>query len=199
MAKLVEQNVVVLGSLNPAIIHPNWLVTIGLIPLNEKIEIKCSIGGNIPSEFSWGIYRWQVNYEMLKVIVRPEESPNNLNTFIEKIFSQLRHTPVKAIGHNFNFKIAHEKIEKLSFLDKNWELGGNLGWGIVVDLRQEINFSTNDMTKVKINISKNTDCILVNLNFHCDIDSVNQLIIFSKKCEENFETAKKILKEICKW
>jgi hypothetical protein len=197
LAKLIEQNTVILGSLNPAIIQPNWLTKIGIIPLGVQVQAKYKIGSNLPGEFAWDIYKWTVDYGMMKVHLKPDQSPDQLNNFVSKIFESLSHTPVSAIGHNFIFE-----DNSGSFRDppikENWGIGEKTKWGSVINLVEEITLIKDDVTKIRINLNQHSDAKRISFNFHSDVTNVGQLLKFSQQCKENLSVAESLLEELKK-
>ncbi len=194
MAKLIEQNTVVLGSLNPAIIQPNWLTKIGIIPSGAQVKAKYKVGSNLPGEFAWDIYKWTVDYGMMKIHLKPDQSPDQLNKFVSKIFENLSHTPVSAIGHNFIFE-DNSVSSRNPPLKKNWGIGKQTKWGSVINLVEEITLIKDDVTKIRINLNQQSDARKISFNFHCDVTNVDQLLKFSQQCKENLSVAKSILEE----
>lgn len=197
MAKLTEQNIVVLGSLNPAILHPNWLGKIGLIPEGEKVEVKIKIGSYFPGQFQGKRYQWTIDHSKLQVNVLPERKYTKyLGDFISKVFENLSHTPVTGIGENFTF----EKKDNLSSLfltrGKHWEFGEKTNWGPIVALKHDIKIGVDDISNIAISEINDGQKTYINFNFHYDAHSCEKVIRFANEVEANLEKAEKILKEI---
>lgn len=197
MLKLVDQNIVVLGSINPAIIQPNWLSKLELIPKGEKIEAKISIGPGSSTEYRWGKrYTWTVDQLSLKISVPPESPRTELTKFITTVFGALSHTPVTATGQNFLFEGNPEDINAEFFHKEDWGLTKKKKWGRVARLRHEITFEEGEARKVNIYLTKNHEKAVVQINFHYEASDTLKVIEYSKEVEDNCKLASDILKEV---
>lgn len=200
MPKLIDQNIVVLGSLNPTILHPQWLGKIKVLESKEKVEAKIKIGANFPSEFRGDKFKWSLDYSRLQVSLNSpnENSTNILSEFVYKIFKELPHTPITALGENFEFEI-ESMPEALVFLEKKeWEVGGKTTWGSVSTLQHNLSISVDETSKIFITIVNENQKTSVKFNFHFDVSDTEKLGNLCKDIDSNMKKAKNILEEIVK-
>jgi len=198
--KLIDQNIVVLGSLNPAIFHPNWLGKIKVLEPKEKVEAKIKIGANFPSEFRGDKFKWSLDYSRLQVSLNSpnENSAKLLSEFVCKIFEELPHTPITALGENFAFEI-ESGPEALIFLKKKeWEVGGKTTWGSVSALQHNLSVSVDETSKIIITVENDNQKTSVKFNFHFDVNDTKKMINLCKDIDSNMKKAKNILGEIIK-
>lgn len=199
MAKLIDQNIVVLGSLNPAILHPNWLAKIGLLESGKKVEAKIKVGTYFPSEYRGEKFSWLVDYSRLQVSLVESSNKDftkSLSEFVHKIFDELNHTPVTDLGQNFVFEVKN-KSSSLGFLDKkDWILGEKSKWGHINSLQHNLRFDNDDKSKINISVIQEGEWMQVKFNFHYPIDSTLKLKSLTKEVGPNLIKAEKILEEI---
>jgi hypothetical protein len=100
-----NMSVVVLGSFNPAIFHPEWFRRLELLP---DVEVEAANAG--PDHVLMSGRATMVTFESLTLIVRPERwelrtaQPDwfeDLGAIARSTFDKLRHTPVEAVGLNY--------------------------------------------------------------------------------------------------
>jgi hypothetical protein len=196
VAELIEQNMIVRGALNPAIIQPNWLVKIKVLEKGEEVKAKFPLGTNLAPEFKSKKYRWSVDYSILKVDILPEESPVALKEFVSKVFAELGHTPVTGVGQNFVFQEkAWPKAIKFSS-HKDWGVSQETRWGEILNLTHGVKIPIDDKELININLNQESEKTIVRFNFHSDVSNTAEVTKFSKKIEENFKLAQEILEEI---
>ena len=196
MLELVEQNIVVIGSINSAIIQPNWLSKIKLSPKGEPIQVKMNIGAN-SSEYQWKEkFKWVVDSNSVRVSIRPELSRNELTRFVTTIFSALSHTPVTATGHNFFFQGKPEEVNVKFSRKDDWGIKEKKNLGTITRLQHQITFEESEMRKVSIYLTQNHEKSTVQVNFHYDVPSTEKVVEYSNEVEKNFMTANKLLKEV---
>lgn len=98
---LKQSSIVIVGKLNPAIIEPMWLIeneVVGMPPEGAPIPMM-QLPGRV--EFDVEGFHWAVDRVRLTIQSDTERSPEGL---VNRLFQELRHTPVQAIGHNFHFR-----------------------------------------------------------------------------------------------
>lgn len=196
MYKLTDQNCVIIGSLNPAIIQPNWLAKQKVIPGGVQVSTLFNVEGNVAPTFEWDDYKWMVDPSRFQISVKPESSPEKISVFIRGIFSKLEHTPVAAIGHNFVYKV-ESFLPDINFLCKEeWAVGKQTKWGHLNKLRHELTTVLDDRTSLKIQVIKEEKQLVVNFNFHRDVADTNVLVGFSDQFGDNRKKSEKILDEI---
>lgn len=190
---------VVLGSLNPAILTPNWLGKRGLLAKGEKVEAKLNLGSYFPGEFKAGKYNWTIDHSKLQVNVPAEKQYTNyLSDFVIKVFKELNHTPITANGENFTFA-SDGNIPKLKFLDRDdLGFGKRTNWGTITSLNHHVRVSIDEISNINITITNDGKGYQIKFNFHCDANTIPKLVSFSEEIETNLNKAEKILEEILK-
>ena len=125
MYKLALQNVVVLGSLNPAILQPSWLVKCSVIPKDKEVQWRFPVGAVIaPVYFEYDNYEWVVGYDKLELKTKSGESFVDLGKILIDLFQDLKHTPIRAVGHNFIFDIISPVLQAKSIIDDKIIIAG---------------------------------------------------------------------------
>ncbi len=197
MFELVEQNIIVLGSINPAIFQPSWLAKIGLIPKGEKVNANFNIGAGYSASFEWeNNFSWAVDALSLSVNIPPDAPRDKLTNFIHETFSVLAHTPVTATGHNFKFSGSPDDAT-IKFLGKDqWGISKRNSWGIITSLKNEITIEESEARRTTIFMGKTYEISTIQVNFHYDAPTPAKVIEYSNDCERNFDTANEILKEV---
>ena len=103
-----EATIVVLGSFNPEIFHPEWFVRQGLI--REKAASKVNVVHPDVSSIEIDNMRFDVNRERFQAATSDAECYEPLRDVVIGCFSILIHGPVRAIGLNraFHYKASSE-------------------------------------------------------------------------------------------
>lgn len=99
-ATLEQAQTVVIGAFNPYVITPAWLVKYGICTRDEEINVRMVPLGE-GAAFEFGQVHWQVDGQRLSV----SSSDRNIDcgNLVSQVLSRLPHTPVQAVGHNFQF------------------------------------------------------------------------------------------------
>ena len=106
-----EASIVFIGSFNPAIFHPEWLVRNGLIPADDLAGAKVEVVHNDISKFT---LEWLgVDVLSNKFIARTNDPSkfSPLKDLMISVFNVLEHTPIVQIGLNLitDYKINSEE------------------------------------------------------------------------------------------
>jgi hypothetical protein len=97
-------NVVLVGSLNPAIFQPAWLAREKLIPLEEAERAEIRVISPQVSVFSIGWLNLEITLDRFAANTSQMQHMEPLRDLIVGTFSLLRHTPIKHLGIN---RLAH--------------------------------------------------------------------------------------------
>jgi hypothetical protein len=97
---LEQAETVAIGAFNPYIITPGWLVKYGIRERDEELSVRMVPLGEGAS-FQLGDVRWRVDGQRLSVSTADRDV--DCGRFVSEVLSLLPHTPVLAIGHNFQF------------------------------------------------------------------------------------------------
>ena len=197
MLKIKSQSIVILGSINPAILQPKWLIQCGLIPKEKEVEYKFPVGAVIaPIQFRYEKLEWTVDYNRLQINIEDINEVIDLGEIISRVFSELPHTPVKAIGHNFTYNLLG-RVNRSSPIFAGLQLGENVNdFGKIDAVSQEIDLVTSDKEKLKINIALKKEGIECKFNYHSDVDSISKMIEVSQTYLNDNSRSFKIFKTI---
>lgn len=103
-AKLTDQDmsIVLIGSFNPKIFHPDWLLRYGLIPTVDADGAEVEIVHNELSRFSLAWLDIEVTHD--RFIARTHDPAQflPLRDLIASAFKILEHTPATSLGINSN-------------------------------------------------------------------------------------------------
>jgi hypothetical protein len=119
--------VVLLGSFNPAIINPDWLVLNEVIGKTQAEARKIVVITPQFSEFRVSTYQYQVTPQRFQVIF--ESAPHiELQDAVSKIFQELLpHTPVQQLGINRSAHFSVGSEEKRNAIGR--KLAPSEPWG----------------------------------------------------------------------
>ncbi len=108
--QMESSQTVTLGSFNPKILTPDWLVWNRILP--EGLETKAGIQlTSFTQGFSFRAesIEWVVDADRL--IVSSRDQKVDCGEITSKILRQLPHTPIRAIGHNFHYLLGLNDID----------------------------------------------------------------------------------------
>ena len=104
-------SIIILGSFNPAIFHPIWFKTNGLIKPDEADSAKLEVTHPAISIFSVEWFRLQVEQEKFSVQTDDEAHFELLSDLTIGTFSLLEHNPVRALGMNRTMHFKLDSVE----------------------------------------------------------------------------------------
>lgn len=178
--KLLKANVVAIGQFNPAIIVPGWLKAQGILQADEAQEEHAVGATALAHRYQMQGYVWTVSLERL-IFERLCETPEDASrpaSVVSDILGRLSHTPLRAVGINFEFEDAaqHEpaidcKIEGRAVADLARELGYTLA-------STHVQATLEDDRQVQIQLSAHgrpgTKIRTLNFNFQRLVSSTEQ-------------------------
>jgi hypothetical protein len=98
---LASSSCVVSGRLNPAILVPEWIVKQGIFPDGE-VELMSAMGSGMTAFNMCGL-RWHANLARLDVVAEREGA--DPGDFVAQVLGRLEHTPIRAVGSNFQYSV----------------------------------------------------------------------------------------------
>lgn len=104
--------IVLVGSFNPAIFHPEWFARQKLLSPSEADAAEVKIMVPQFSHFETEKFVLQVTQERFLVSSKPEANPMPLRDLVQGTFGILEHTPVTAMGINFSMHFAMGSEER---------------------------------------------------------------------------------------
>lgn len=99
--------VVIVGAWNPKIFTPFWLRSQGITE-SEEVELELTFGAadyKFLMKFDGIILSISDTHLVLRLTEWEQQKLSSLEKVALKILDQLRHTPLKAIGTNFDFEV----------------------------------------------------------------------------------------------
>jgi hypothetical protein len=99
VCEIEKLSVVLLGSFNPAILHPSWLLSIGAISKAEADAAELELTHPDVSVVTVSDVRVEVVRERCQFKCSPTQGPRARDLAVG-IFSVLEHTPISALGIN---------------------------------------------------------------------------------------------------
>ena len=99
-ATLEQAQTIAIGAFNPYVITPGWLVKYGICTRDEEVNVRLVPLGE-GAAFEFGPVQWQVDGQRLSV----SSADRNIDcgSRVSQVLALLPHTPVQAMGHNFQF------------------------------------------------------------------------------------------------
>jgi len=149
---------IAIGKWNPSIFTPQWII--GKFPkIKDQVspDEQVSIGYNIVEmspTISIRKFEFNINYDRLVISCSSENKLGELEHLTKLILLTLEHTPIKAIGLNFNFTNSLDIFETSNLGSKNY---------VNSEFREfrELEFYT--VTKIH---KKNKEQVAMNYNFN---------------------------------
>lgn len=108
--EIMGASVVLLGSFNPAIFHPQWFASQNLLPKGEAESATIKVVVPAVCEFETERFQIQVVQERFMAISKPGANSEPLRDLLVGTFFILEHTPVTAMGlnHHLHFQMKTE-------------------------------------------------------------------------------------------
>lgn len=104
--------IVLIGSFNPQIFHPEWFAHQDLLPEAEAASAEIKLIVPQVSQFETVRFIFQVTQERFSIMTKPSANDAPLSDLVMGTFSILEHTPVKGMGLNFHKHFAMESEEQ---------------------------------------------------------------------------------------
>ena len=104
--EITEHQIVLLGSFNTAIFHPQWMARKGIISEGEASGAEIKVSHNEISEFYLESCQFQVLPERFTLTSKKEAYYKYMRDLVLNIFGNLRETPIFKMGlnHRWHFK-----------------------------------------------------------------------------------------------
>lgn len=190
MTHKISGSCVVAGFLNPAIINPKWMVEQKLLP-DGDVEIQMDVMGG-GSAFLFAGATWRCSLTRLEV--SSEDPAIDVGGYVAPVFELLTHTPVKAIGNNFEFEVPAESRDGLyRMLESPLEAKMNAGPNKVTGKRPQFTLAHGDAA---INVqldAGNAAVAKCSLNFHRAIVRADEVVRHAKVWASDRKQAVEIL------
>lgn len=181
-------NVSVLGNLNPYIVSPEWLISNEIL---ETSEFHLAFGAVVDGvRFRSGKTEWQVDNKSLQIF-----SIDNCGGLAAKVLRKLPHTPVRAIGLNFDYSFdgvlaGIEPNLGDEFQDSGMEFEVRKWSGVL--------HNNDDGSRVEMTVVAGSQGVSVGFNHHMASVKVDELIKFAESFSEKEAYSKQLIKTILK-
>src|SRR5712692_636067 len=100
-----------IGSFNPKIFQPEWFARRGLLPVAEAEAADVKLISPPVSHFETERFVLQITAERFIAFSKPNTNAVPLRDLVQGAFFILEHTPVTAMGLNFQMHFAMESVE----------------------------------------------------------------------------------------
>ena len=175
--KFSHADIVIVGAWNKSIINPIWLCKQFPSIIKNPTDIKSEllIGSS-------NIYRYTINDVVIeigsdKLIVILEKETRDKLHFISKIssliFSNLPHTPIIAVGHNFIYDLKKEEINTIDNLFDNdiyESMLKKINSENPIEQQVQFAFAYQD-NRLNISFQNRTDSKIISFNYHYPVDT----------------------------
>lgn len=164
---ILNQNIVIVGDFNPAIIQPKWILSQKIY--EGKIGLDINISNHSIRYFmeKTGIYWEIVGRHFISYNKNPLERLDKINLgFVKSIFSKLSYTPIQAIGHNINCRIPEN--DQLNSIFQNIELKRDKV--LFSNFTNKYEFKDKTCT---VQIEKQKNSYLIKFNFEKKVSSIS--------------------------
>lgn len=103
--------VVLVGSFNPAIVHPAWLAKHGLVSEAEEADAEIEIIRSEIAAYRLGPFRFVLQQERFQVETAQPDQGFRLRDLVGRTFAILKETPIKQLGINrtMHFRMPSEE------------------------------------------------------------------------------------------
>lgn len=195
MALANERVCTAIGRFNPAILSPEWVVKEGILPAGNA-EVEALFGAVQLVRFHHAGLMWQPS--LGKLTVQGESPDSNPGEFVAQILDRLSHTPVRAVGNNFEFEIADEAAAGRAALTVEAELTTLLAAEKPVlkySATQTILHGEDCLLGITLKVEKDSP-LTVQFNFHRDAASASTAAAAARHFGADQEEAKRLLEVI---
>jgi hypothetical protein len=110
MTEQDTHSIVVVGDMNPTIFHPLWFSKEGIIPEHEAEGAEIRVIHPDITAFAAGWFDLQVTRQKFILKTKMEAYYEPLRDLAVSTFTSLSHTPIRALGVNFEI---HRKVKDL--------------------------------------------------------------------------------------
>lgn len=188
-----EYSIVVIGSFNPAILHPGWFSRHTVVPAEEsqglesepsrktlpEIGVTIEYGkkfsvSNESANIAFSSFQLQVKRDKFQVVFESLDKKDLVIESLRKIFSILGETPIKAYGINVSKLVPSEESELPDLFLQNEKLEKLFGEGYKYGYKL---FSVRDDARVLLDIEPKTKdgklYTSISTNFHYEKDDMD--------------------------
>jgi hypothetical protein len=186
-----------LGHFNPHIITPEWLVK-NKVCDDAEVELRFGPVLGPGLAFRFKEVQWLIDFQMLSVSSRKE----NCGDLVAKVVGRLPHTPVRAVGNNFNYACVKKDwgASPLPMIGDR-RFGGLEEVGRVEQSRWAC-VIRNDDVRIEVTVAEVVEAetgMAVLFNFHRDTKSAKEAVkaakCFAKDCRLSKDLLGRIIRQ----
>jgi hypothetical protein len=174
---LEKISLVLAGSWNPAILQPAWIVLHGMGRDDpERIQVQVEVGlsqlGQMTKfRFDDFVYSPQRHAVIFAPVQWTQQVADVIQSIARNVLTKLTHTPVTAVGFNFEFQ-AEEATDVLArFASAQEDVVERAPAGFNVSSNSVKTAITKDRQTVNITRSLENDVVTVGFNFNFEVNS----------------------------
>lgn len=199
---LPNHNIHVVGAFNPRLIRPEWVTRNVGDPELKVAEVLFPPEFDAPPLFRADHLFWSVSSERL---VAHHELPERTALFVSTILEKLPHTPIRAVGINFQFKKRVEGTRVGAwYLASDQDRAAELLGGAPVWIRVAESAVRKDGTRLNLSLtrSQGADEAVMEANFHLEVsgqdeqDRARQVVEHVRRSSDFLAEAKRILEAL---
>lgn len=186
---------VAVGRFNPAILVPDWLVKERILPPGDA-EFEALFGGVQMVRFHHAGIMWQPS--LGRLMAEGETPDANPGEFVAQILDKLIHTPLRAVGNNFDFEIADEAAAQRAVSAIQCQLPSLLKAeksGLKYSVTQTVLYGDDCLLGITLNVEKDSP-LMIQFNFHRDTASASTAAAAARHFGADEEEAKRLLEVI---
>ena len=193
--KLNGGSCVLVGSLNPAILKPNWMVKHDILPDGEN-KSAFGIGtGGASMRFTMSDLTWAPGPERLAVDSQSAEADPGV--FVAKILKKLEHTPVRGVGNNFQFLVSGgERISDAVPKDVLGGLASEENQVLGMELVVQLSHDSGAVIAMTLTFDGSSNLKDVKLNFHRDVTDASAAADAASAWSHDREDAIKLVEKL---
>jgi len=187
----------VVGSLNPGIVHPRWLLEQGIVDVPvDQWEVELSPMSRMVT-FSNALFRWQCTPTRLTVSAVGDDA--NPGEAVGKLLGVLKHTPVQAVGNNFAYLIAPDAGAAAVERTHSASLVQLAEAGLECGLYQHTYVVAKNAAQLRITVDIADRAVhSVGLNFHRLVDGPTSARVAARAWSRDGHAAQQVLKGLLK-
>ena len=170
-------NIIILGAWNTSIINPLWLNEQfpNLFAKNNKIQAEIKITPAPIFKYTFNDVIIESGNERLIFTTKKKNKKqlSYIKNISSLIYDKLPHTPIIAVGHNFNYKLKSEKfslVEKFFEVDKNLEVFQSINLDEQIEQQNKYTFAFQNHV-LNLYLTNANKEIKILFNYHYQIDN----------------------------
>ena len=170
---LVMANTTIRGHFNPYIVSPEWLAENNIW---KSEEIQLAFGSVIDGiRFRSGESDWQVNSNSLQI-----SSLGNCGQLAAEVLKALPHTPVLAVGINFEYS----SLEELSKVSPNLGAGFEPPDSLSFEIKKWTGVVHKESNRIEMTVVVGSQGANVSFNHHLAATRVDDILAFTESYQE---------------